>query len=528
MDIVQNIAVDALVASPLNPRKSIDPAALAALADSIREVGILQPIVVRQPPGRSRKRWEIVCGHRRVEAARLAGLAEVPAVVRKMADREAVIAALVENSHRSEVSPLEESDAIVALLGQSDDPAAVQAELAARLGRPPRWVRDRVRLGQLVPELRARLTAGTIPLGGALVLSVLPVSRQVELEARIAGETWRSGWSVGDLVSMARRYDRRLSAARWALDDATYSPRACTACPLRTHVQGDLFGDDVDDDTCLDDPCWRAKLAEWGQRQAALGATVQVPKETAASPQNAINLDSRCLSAPPNPDGTFPTYGELLADLPVAASTVVIQPRGAAEVYVAESAILEALPEGHPVRTALEQRAPRTSPAPSGPSPKARKDALQLKFAAFDHVPAPRDVQPKVREALFRAAASAVAEDTRRFVAQRRGGKLDKDKPALERLVELAPDGDTQWRMTLELLIANSGFMYGDGRTELLEAVVAVGDQVAEAQDAVAAADDDAPDPRCVVCHAPLAGSREFGCVEDDCAFRPNARGDAR
>jgi len=489
VDIVQNIALDALVASPLNPRKTMHVAELEALADSIRQVGILQPIVVRQPPGRSRKRWEIVCGHRRVEAARLAGLAEVPAVVRKMADREAVIAALVENSHRSEVSPLEESDAIVALLGQSDDPAAVQAELAARLGRPLRWVRDRARLGQLVPELRARLAAGTIPLGGALVLSVLTVPRQLELEARIAGESWRSGWSVGDLVHMARRYDRRLSSARWALDDGTYSPRACTACPLRTHVQGDLFGDDVDGDTCLDDSCWRAKLAEWGQRQAALGATVQVPKDTAGPPKNAINLDGRCGVVDPNPDGTWPTYGEVLADLPAASSTVVIQPSGRAEVYVAESTIVEALPEGHPLRTALEKRAASSSPAPpSGPSPKARQQALQLKFAAFDHVPAPRDVQPRVREALFRAAASAVAEDTRRFVAQRRGGKLAKDAPSLERLVELAPDGDTQWRMTLELLIANSGFMYGGGRTELLEAVVAAGDQAAEAQDAAAAA----------------------------------------
>lgn len=483
MDIVQNIALDALVPSPLNPRKTWNTAELDALADSMRQVGILQPIVVRQPPGRSRKKWEIVCGHRRVAAARQAGLTEVPAVVRKLDDREATIAALVENSHRSEVSPLEESDAIVRLLGESDDPAAVQAELAARLGRPVRWVRDRVRLGQLVPELRVRLVEGAIPLGGALVLAVLPASRQLDVEAGLARETWRDTWPVDYLVSLVRRHDQRLAKARWALDDTTYAPRACTACPLRTEVQGDLFGDNQGTDTCLDDSCWRGKLMAWTQRQAVMGAKV-VESKAWGYPSTAnteVSLDETCYYAERNDDGTLPTWGQLLGDLPVEATTVTVYGQGAS-VTVPVAAVLEALPEG-PVRDELAQRTSSRKVAPSGPSPKDRRKALQLEFSAFDTLPAPA-LQPTVREVLFRAAAYAVTEDTRRFVAVRRGGQLDKAQSPLERLVELGVDGETQWRMTLELLVANSGFLYGGGRRDLLEPLTAAADAAAEANDA--------------------------------------------
>ena len=97
------IMVGLLDENPANPRKTFDDGKLAELAESIKSVGLLQPIVVRP----TRKRYEIVCGHRRVRAAKLAGVFEVPAIVRKLTDREAGYAALVENGQRADVAPLE-------------------------------------------------------------------------------------------------------------------------------------------------------------------------------------------------------------------------------------------------------------------------------------------------------------------------------------------------------------------------------------------------------------------------------------
>lgn len=168
------IKLTALVESPLNPRTHFDERALAELADSIRSMGLLQPLVVRKKGGRSSK-YEIVCGHRRYRAFQLLGRTEILCEVVTMSDVDATIAALIENAQRADVSPLDESRAVGRLhdAGLEDVP-----ELAVKLGRTPRWVKDRLRLRALIPELQALLDKQTIPLGGALVLSVLTPERQ--------------------------------------------------------------------------------------------------------------------------------------------------------------------------------------------------------------------------------------------------------------------------------------------------------------------------------------------------------------
>ena len=118
---LRDIAIEEIAESPHNPRRVYDEAALEELADSIREQGVLEPLLVRpraqdpRPPGVFFP-FELVAGHRRLRGARKAGLREVPCIVRKLDDAQALEAALVENGHREDVTPLDEATAFARLI----------------------------------------------------------------------------------------------------------------------------------------------------------------------------------------------------------------------------------------------------------------------------------------------------------------------------------------------------------------------------------------------------------------------------
>jgi ParB family chromosome partitioning protein len=152
------IPVAAVSPNPKQPRRLFAEDALGALAASIREVGVLQPIVVR--PGETG--YELVAGERRLRAAKLAGLATIPAVVRPTDDAEGLREALIENIHREDLGPLELAEAFQELL---EDLGATQEQLAERLGMSRPHVANTLRLLQLPPEVQElvgerRLSAG--------------------------------------------------------------------------------------------------------------------------------------------------------------------------------------------------------------------------------------------------------------------------------------------------------------------------------------------------------------------------------
>jgi len=263
------IPLSQLIESPDNPRKTYDDASLAELADSIRELGVLQPLLVRPlNTYKGKTRYEVVCGHRRARAARRAELDEVPCIVKCLDDRAATWSALVENAQREDVPPLEESDAIQRVVEAGVTPE----DIAARIGRPPRWVRDRLRLQHLQPPLAAMLTAGRLPLGGAVLLSALSVDQQTEVAVRVQGD---SALPVAEVRRMISAVSRALCNAPWGLHDASLSERgACSVCPMRTGAQGELFGADTKDDRCLDTACYDTKKVAWLEHQAEAGHTV--------------------------------------------------------------------------------------------------------------------------------------------------------------------------------------------------------------------------------------------------------------
>ncbi|MFD7904334.1 ParB/RepB/Spo0J family partition protein [Kitasatospora sp. NPDC059722] len=177
------LPIDGITPNPRQPRDVFDPDKLAELVASIKEVGLLQPVVVRQV---GPERYELIMGERRWRASREAGLDRIPAIVRATEDDKLLLDALLENLHRAELNPLEEAAAYDQLLG---DFSCTHDELADRIGRSRPHVTNTLRLLKLPPAVQSRVAAGVLSAGHAKALvSLADPERQEELAARINRE----------------------------------------------------------------------------------------------------------------------------------------------------------------------------------------------------------------------------------------------------------------------------------------------------------------------------------------------------
>lgn len=177
------IGIEQVGANPRQPRRSFPEEELQELAASIREVGLLQPVVVR--PLES-GRYELVMGERRWRACELAGLDTIPAIVRDTDDSEMLRDALIENLHRQQLDPLEEAAAYQQLL---DDFGATHEQLAAKVGRSRSHISNTLRLLNLPPAVQRRVAAGVLSAGHArALLSVADPEAQDLLAHRIVAE----------------------------------------------------------------------------------------------------------------------------------------------------------------------------------------------------------------------------------------------------------------------------------------------------------------------------------------------------
>jgi ParB family transcriptional regulator, chromosome partitioning protein len=197
------VPVGAIVPNPRQPRGDFQEEALAALARSIREVGVLQPVVVR----RRDSGYELVAGERRLRAAKLAGLATIPAVIREGDDTESLREALIENIHREDLSPLELAAAFQALL---EDLGATQEIVAERLGYSRAHVANTIRLLSLPADVQRLLADGRIQAGHARALLGLPDD---EAKSMIALRVAAEGLSVRQVEDLVRSYAEHPAAA---------------------------------------------------------------------------------------------------------------------------------------------------------------------------------------------------------------------------------------------------------------------------------------------------------------------------
>lgn len=232
-DSVRQIALSDIDINKDQPRKAFDQAALEQLADSIREVGVLQPLLVQQQRGR----YLIIAGERRFRAAMLAGLSTVPCIEKDLTALQKRLAALIENLQREDLNPIEEAGAIRALMAEGD---LTQQEAAQRLGRSRPAVANLLRLLTLPQDIQQLVSEGRLSEGHARVLAGV---RDQPLLRRLARAAVDRELSVRQLERMAQEMGRAAAprpARILAPELRDFAQRLQQATGLRTRVEGDL------------------------------------------------------------------------------------------------------------------------------------------------------------------------------------------------------------------------------------------------------------------------------------------------
>jgi ParB family chromosome partitioning protein len=202
------IPVDAIAPNPKQPRTAFDTDALAELVESIKEVGLLQPVVVRPLDNGS---YELVMGERRLRATQQAGLATIPAIVRRTEDAALLRDALLENLHRAQLNPLEEAAAYQQMLR---DFACTQEELSTRIKRSRPQISNTIRLLQLPAPVKRRGAAGVLSAGHARAILALPDTEAMEHLANRVVSEGLSVRAVEEIVALSEPTSTRTRAPK--------------------------------------------------------------------------------------------------------------------------------------------------------------------------------------------------------------------------------------------------------------------------------------------------------------------------
>jgi len=208
---LKQVAVVNIQRGRYQPRSVFDEAALAELAESIKQQGIVQPVVVR-PVGENEQggtQYELIAGERRWRAAQLAGLHEVPAVVRDVPDESAIAMALIENIQRENLNPLEEAVALKRLM---DEFGMTHQQVAEAVGRSRAAVSNLLRLLELSLQVKPMVEAGELDMGHARALLPLPVEQQLSVAQKIVA----GGLSVRATEALVRKIMQGATAEKGA------------------------------------------------------------------------------------------------------------------------------------------------------------------------------------------------------------------------------------------------------------------------------------------------------------------------
>lgn len=214
-DRVQRVKLDQVRPCPLQPRKDFGPEALRELADSIKEQGIVQPLIVRERNGS----FELIAGERRWRAAQLIGLPEVPVIVREADDRAVLEMALIENLQRENLNPIEEAVGYAQLVSQFQ---LTQEEVAVKVGKSRAVVANAVRLLRLSPSIQGYLRDGRLSVGHAKVILGLLDDRQQKLAVeRIIKDALNVRQTEGLVAKLQNRVGKLNSKIGLALPPTT-------------------------------------------------------------------------------------------------------------------------------------------------------------------------------------------------------------------------------------------------------------------------------------------------------------------
>lgn len=191
------LALDLVERGRFQPRRHFDEDKLRELADSIAAQGVVQPVVVR--PASQAGHYELIAGERRWRAAQLAGLAEIPAVIREVDDQSAMAMGLIENIQRDDLNPLEEAQALHRLLEEFE---LTHQQIAQAVGKSRTTVTNLMRLLELNPDVKQHVEKGELEMGHARALLAL----DGDLQSQAAAQVIKKGLSVRETEALVRRY----------------------------------------------------------------------------------------------------------------------------------------------------------------------------------------------------------------------------------------------------------------------------------------------------------------------------------
>lgn len=267
---ISQLATADLKPSKLNQRTGdLD---VKELTESVKAKGVLVPLTVRPVVGRNHEHsfYEVAAGHRRLAAAKAAGLKQVPCIIREMDDAEFIDVMITDNLQRKDISPMDEAEGYARLASELKWDAA---EIARRVGKGEDYVTRRMKLNDLSPKAVKAFREGKMLLGHAEALCRHAAGDQ-EAEMK---ESWFTSDAMPTVPVYERilrnRYMLRLGRAPFSKTDAKLLPKAgaCAVCPKRTGCSASLFPDIENDDTCTDPACHAAKLEAHVVREVKAG-----------------------------------------------------------------------------------------------------------------------------------------------------------------------------------------------------------------------------------------------------------------
>jgi len=452
------LPLDHLVESTTNPRRTFDAAKLAELADSIRAQGVIQPILVRpQLKGADDEHYEIVAGHRRFRAAQMAGVAEIPALVRPLTDLEVLEIQLLENLQRDDLTALDEAKGYRALADQH----GMSAEsIARKIGKSREYVFARMKLLNLGDEGRAALEDGRLSPSVALLVARLPKVIQGDAVERVLPAWKPDGLSAREAADVIRSqftmpikkapFDATAKYFHAAPKELTLIAPPCAECDKRTKCAEDLFSADPKaPDMCMDRECYDAKTAaerrEKIRRARAEGVKVIEGKEAEKLLKNgAWNIP-----------GYYVDHGR--ADLGGEWNNVSDLVKACGEHAPRAELIID--PDDDEVLTVYPQ--------------KALRDALS-RAGWFDRK---KDSDPKTGSAGGGSKAAAKKEDPKAKAAREAAEESRAVRMEILRAVrahmkvEIAAHGGLPWEDTVRRLLAAAyeSLACGDGSDLLME-----------------------------------------------------------
>lgn len=495
--IEQSIPLASIVPSPTNPRRYFDEAKLAELAASILEKGVLQAILVRPRFDKGTKQsaknhgisvptsaYELVAGERRFRAAKLAGLAEIPARVVELTDREVLEIQVIENDQRADVTDLERSDAYHRLI---NDHKVSVTEIAQRVGKSEATIRSVLKLQELPEKARKALEVGTINSAVAQVIATRPTHKMREEVTKYA-LTETNSWnyeeqrlikglpSFRDVKSFVReRLMVPLHQAPFDTNKAFDRFPDCSLCPNRTGNNRAEYPD-ARPDVCTLPSCFDAKAKAWQDRTLAeakaAGQTIMPKAESKKlypygshlSSSDWVELTSKCheLDKPKE-------WAKLLKPH-LAHSQIVIafDNAGGLHQIVKRSDAMKILRDHHGLKQQSSGGDSRKDDAFSREQAKQRKEALARRQAAYE---ANRIVAEKAQSAftsgllgcdastkeLLRAIVMTLPEilwsDACHDVCKRRGLEGDK-RQAVEDLAKSLQRANELMGLAAELVAA--------------------------------------------------------------------------